>query len=198
MNKNIYNKITLFLLFIFDFFSNIISYVIIFEETIPFNYKTIFNFDFQFILLTQALWFLIFFLFNLYDTRSTLSRFDEIIKIFPAIYFFTVFGVTFDVFGLIDLNIDYKSFLSYGLLFSLILILGRFLIHSFQVLSRLILFLLEMRKMKGILMKRILNLFLLGTIVLMFIKHHPFSIFMTSLSMRVLPISLFQLDMLRR
>ncbi len=132
MNKNIYNKITLFLLFIFDFFSNIISYVIIFEEIIPFNYKTIFNFDFQFILLTQALWFLIFFLFNLYDTRSTLSRFDEIIKIFPAIYFFTVFGVTFDVFGLIDLNIEYKSLLSYGLLFSFILILGRFFIHSFQ------------------------------------------------------------------
>ena len=102
------------------------------KKQFHFNNKTIFNLDFQFILLTQALWFLIFFLFNLYDTRSTLSRFDEVIKIFPAIYLITVFGVTFDVFGLIDLNIDYKSFLSYGLLFSLILILGRFFIHSFQ------------------------------------------------------------------
>ncbi len=78
------------------------------------------------------MWYSIFFFLNLYDTRSTLSRFDEIIKIFPVIYLITVTGVTFDVFGILDLNIEYKSLLSYSLLFSFILILGRFFIHSFQ------------------------------------------------------------------
>ena len=70
--------------------------------------------------------------FNLYDTRSTLSRFDEIIRIFPVIYGISVFGITLDVFGLINLNVDYKSLLSYCLLFSFISMLGRFLIHTFQ------------------------------------------------------------------
>ena len=90
------------------------------------------NFGNQFILFSQTIWFSVFFLFNLYDTRSTLSRFDEIIKIFPVIYLITVIGITFDVFNIIDINIDYKSLLSYSLLFSFILILGRFFIHSFQ------------------------------------------------------------------
>ena len=133
MKKNIYNIITLFFLIAFDLLSNIISYGIIFESFSLFDFKNIiFNIDLQFIILTQVVWSGIFFFFNLYDTRLTLSRFDEIIKIFPVIYLITVIGVTFDVFGLVDLNIEYKSLLSYSLLFSIILILARFFIHSFQ------------------------------------------------------------------
>ena len=133
MNRNRYNTIILSLLIIFDFLSNIISFGIIFDSiNYDNNNRIIFNIDLKFILSTQLLWSSIFFFFNLYDTKSTLSRFDEIIRIFPVIYLVTVIGVTFDVFGLINLNIDYKSLLSYSLLFSIILIFGRFFIHSFQ------------------------------------------------------------------
>ena len=117
----------------FDLLSNIISYGIIFESISLFDFKKIIlNIDLKFVLQTQVLWSSIFFFINLYDTKFTLSRFDEIIKIFPVIYLITIFGITFDVFGLVDLNIEYKSLLSYSLLFSFILILTRFLIHSFQ------------------------------------------------------------------
>ena len=133
MKKNIYNKITLILLIMFDLLSNIVSYGIIFESISLFDFKKIiFSIDLKFVLQTQVLWSSIFFFFNFYDTKFTLSRFDEIIKIFPVIYLITVFGITFDVFGLVDLNIEYKSLLSYSLLFSFILILARFFIHSFQ------------------------------------------------------------------
>ena len=133
MTKKIYNKIIFFLLLLFDYASNLSAYIIIFDGIGYFSFeKMISNFDSQFILFSQLIWFSVFFLFNLYDTRSTLSRFDEIIKIFPVIYLITVIGITFDVFNIIDINIEYKSLLSYSLLFSFILILGRFLIHSFQ------------------------------------------------------------------
>tara|TARA_Y100000591_G_scaffold100043_1_gene84959 strand:- start:2782 stop:4140 length:1359 start_codon:yes stop_codon:yes gene_type:complete len=118
---------------VFDLLSNIISYGIIFESISPFDFKKIiFSIDLKFVFQAQVVWSSIFFFFNLYDTKLTLSRFDEIIKIFPVIYLITVFGITFDVFGLVDLNIEYKSLLSYSLLFSFILILARFFIHSFQ------------------------------------------------------------------
>ena len=55
------------------------------------------------ILYFQLLWFSIFSLFNLYDTRLTLSKFDEVIKIFPIIYGVIVTGISFDVFGFINL-----------------------------------------------------------------------------------------------
>ena len=117
----------------FDLLSNIVSYGIIFESISLFDFKKIiFSIDLKFVFQAQVVWSSIFFFFNLYDTKLTLSRFDEIIKIFPVIYLITVFGITFDVFGLIDLNIEYKSLLSYSLLFSFILILARFFIHSFQ------------------------------------------------------------------
>ena len=88
--------------------------------------------DSYLILYFQLLWFSIFSLFNLYDTRLTLSKFDEVIKIFPIIYGVIVTGISFDVFGFINLDIEYKSLLSYSLLFSFIVIIGRFFIHTFQ------------------------------------------------------------------
>ena len=130
MNKNIYNRIILFLLISFDFASNLIAYNFIFDG-VNFD-KATFILKLQFVLIAQFLWSSIFFFFNLYDTRSTLSRFDEIIRIFPVIYGITLFGITFDVFGFISLKIDYKSLLSYTLLFSFISIFGRFFIHTFQ------------------------------------------------------------------
>ena len=133
MNRNIYNRIIFFLLLSFDFFSNLFAYIVIFDGLRFLDSgQIIYNIETKFIFISQILWYSIFFFLNLYDTRSTLSRFDEIIKIFPVIYLITVTGVTFDVFGILDLNIEYKSLLSYSLLFSFILILGRFFIHSFQ------------------------------------------------------------------
>ena len=117
----------------FDLGSNIISYRLIFEGEVMLNFdeKTSIL-EPQFLIFTQILWSLIFFFFNLYDTKSTLSRFDEILRIFPVIYGIAVVAITVDIFGLINLNIDYKSLLSYCLLFSFISMFGRFLIHTFQ------------------------------------------------------------------
>ncbi len=116
-----------------DFASNLLAFGIIFESVsfLSIN-RIILSLDLKFLFLSQILWTSIFFFFNLYDTKSTLSRFDEIIKIFPVIYGITVLGITIDVFGFINLDIDYKSLLSYGLLFALIAMLNRFLFHTFQ------------------------------------------------------------------
>ena len=133
MNKNIYNRIIFCLLLIFDFFSNLIAYTVIFKGIRFFDSEIFFHgLDSYSILYFQLLWFSIFSLFNLYDTRLTLSKFDEVIKIFPIIYGVIVTGISFDVFGFIDLDIEYKSLLSYSLLFSFIAIIGRFFIHTFQ------------------------------------------------------------------
>ena len=133
LKRKIYNKIVLTLLLLIDFGSNLVAYIIVFDSIKLSSFgNTISDISTSFILLSQLIWSTTFFFFNLYDTRSTLSRFDEIIRIFPVIYGITVVGITFDVFGLINLNIDYKSLLSYALLFSFILIVGRFLIHTLQ------------------------------------------------------------------
>ncbi len=128
MSKNFHKRIIFSLLLVFDLGSNLIAYSLVFDGIEFFDS----NIDSQFILFSQLLWLSIFFFFNLYDTRSTLSRFDEIIKIIPVIYGISVIGITIDVFGLINLNLDYKNLLSYCLLFSFLSTFGRFLIHTFQ------------------------------------------------------------------
>ena len=121
------------LLILIDFVSNTIAFKIVFDTLeFPSLGSAFFNSNFSIILFFQLIWCSIFFFFNLYDTRSTLSRFDEIIRIFPVIYGITFVVITFDVFGFINLDIDYKNLLSYSLLFSFILIIGRFFIHTFQ------------------------------------------------------------------
>ena len=128
-----YSRVFLLFLVIFDFGANIIANIIIFDGIKVSNAgNVIYNFDFLFLLLSQIIWSSIFFFFNLYDTRSTLSRFDEIIRIFPVIYGITVFAITLDIFGFVSLQAEYKSLISYSLVFSSILMMGRFLIHSFQ------------------------------------------------------------------
>ena len=71
---------------------------------------------------------------NLYNPKATLSRFEEILKLVPLIYFTLVFVITLDVFELISLDIGYRNILTYGLIFSGILLVNRLLIHSFQKL----------------------------------------------------------------
>ena len=133
MNKNIYITSILFLLVLFDFSSNLFAYMMVFNGIIFLeNGETFFNLNSKFILFSQLIWSSTFFFFNFYDTRSTLSRFDEIIKIFPVIYGISVLAITLDIFGLINLYVEYKSLLSYCLLFSFFTMIGRFFIHSFQ------------------------------------------------------------------
>ena len=133
MKTIIYSKIILLLLILIDFGSNTIAFKIVFDTIeFPSFGNAFFNSNFSIILFFQLIWCSIFFFFNLYDTRSTLSRFDEIIRIFPVIYGITFVVITVDVFGFINLDIDYKNLLTYSLLFSFILIIGRFFIHTFQ------------------------------------------------------------------
>ncbi|MFL3051569.1 MAG: nucleoside-diphosphate sugar epimerase/dehydratase [Candidatus Neomarinimicrobiota bacterium] len=70
----------------------------------------------------------------MYNTRATLSRFDEIIRLLPIIYSVLVLFIVAHIFGLINMVIDYKEVLIYGLVFSAILIVNRFIIHTIQKL----------------------------------------------------------------
>jgi len=126
LKKSIYNTISLGTLLISDFISGLISYSLFFEV---YNYSLHF---FLIFFMIQLCWFIIFFFANLYDTRATLSRFDEIIRLFPIIYGIIVSFIIFHIFGLTSIDINYKSLLSYGLVFSAILIINRFFIHTIQ------------------------------------------------------------------
>ena len=85
-----------------------------------------------FVFFLQSGWSILFFFANLYDTRATLSRFDEIIRLFPIIYGIIVVFITLHVFGVIKANLDYRFVLTYGLTFSMILMINRFIIHTLQ------------------------------------------------------------------
>ena len=133
MNKKLYNNILIATLIFSDFLSGIFSYSLVF------NYQNLDNFLKGYsseiilsIISLQLLWSGIFFFANLYNTRATLSRFDEIIRLVPIIYTVLVMYITLHVFGVIKFYSDYRNILTYGLIFSMILIINRFIIHSFQ------------------------------------------------------------------
>lgn len=111
-----------------DFLSGSASYIFAFN-----NQK--FNVSIEsliIIFLIQICWSSIFFLANFYNTRATLSRFDEIIRLVPIIYSILFLYITMHVFGIITFYSDYKNILNYGLVYSLLLIVNRFFIHSVQ------------------------------------------------------------------
>ena len=133
MKKSFYNNFLIFVLVLFDFLSNFFSISIISINSSSFSYgSSIFPELFFLAIYTQLFWSIIFLFFNLYDTKATLSRFDEIIKLFPIIYSSLIIYITMDVFGLIKINYDYKIILTYGLLFSSVLMVNRFFIHTIQ------------------------------------------------------------------
>ena len=84
------------------------------------------------VLILHCGWIIIFFFANLYNTRATLSRFDEIIRLVPITYSVLVLFIVVHIFGFINFKIDYKEILTYGLVFSAILIINRFIIHTIQ------------------------------------------------------------------
>jgi len=82
----------------------------------------------------EILWISLFALSNLYDTRATLSRFEEILSIVPTVYFTLIFIITGQVMNLYLLPFELKQILVYGFILSGFLILGRILIHTIQKL----------------------------------------------------------------
>ena len=83
---------------------------------------------------SEILWISLFTLSNLYDTRATLSRFEEILRIVPTVYFTLIFIMTGQVMNVYLIPFDFKQILVYGFIFSGFLILGRILIHTIQKL----------------------------------------------------------------
>ena len=83
---------------------------------------------------SEILWISLFTLSNLYDTRATLSRFEEILRIVPTVYFTLIFIITGQVMNVYLLPFDFKQILVYGFILSGFLILGRILIHTIQKL----------------------------------------------------------------
>ena len=127
MTINKYKYILLVVLVLSDFLSGATAFwLTLFDQS---------KFFLDSILLVLTLhcgWFIIFFFANLYNTRATLSRFDEIIRLVPITYSVLVLFIVVHIFGLINFKIDYKEILTYGLVFSAILIVNRFIIHTIQ------------------------------------------------------------------
>ena len=133
MNKVLYKNILLFILVLSDFLAGAISYIFSFniENYYAYESNSYIN-SLLIILLVQSAWSTIFFFANLYNTRATLSRFDEIIRLVPIIYSVLFIYIAFNVFAVINFHSDYKNILRYGLVFSTVLIINRFIIHSVQ------------------------------------------------------------------
>ena len=122
MNKKFYNNLLLFILILSDFISGIMSLNISFyvQKNFP---SSISQNEFYFILvIVQLCWSIIFFFANLYNTRATLSRFDEIIRLVPIIYSTLFLYIALHVFGIINLYSDFRNILTYGIVFSTLLI----------------------------------------------------------------------------
>ncbi len=133
MNKILYKNILLLILILSDFLAGAISYFLYLNIENHFTFASnSYVKPLVFILLIQSVWFTIFFFANLYNTRATLSRFDEIIRLVPIIYSVLFVYITLNVFGVINYHSDYKNILTYGVVFSTVLIINRFIIHSFQ------------------------------------------------------------------
>ena len=133
MNKKLYNNIFIAILLSSDFLSGVLAFTFSydFENTNFFlsgsDYGSMYT-----IFAIQLSWSAVFFFANLYNPRATLSRFDEIIRLVPIIYSVLFIYIAFNVFGVIKLHSDYKSILVYGIVFSTLLIINRFFIHSVQ------------------------------------------------------------------
>ena len=129
MNRNRYNKNLFGILIFSDIIANFLAIWVIFGNY--YFYNNPMNFLFV-TAITQCFWSPIFYIANLYDTRATLSRFEEIIKIVPIVYTCLIILISAHVFGFFELSINYKNILSYGLTFLGILITNRFFIHTMQ------------------------------------------------------------------
>ena len=80
------------------------------------------------------MWSGLFYFSNLYESRATLSRFEEVIRIVPLIYFTLVIIITLDIFQFSIIAIEYKNIFIYGGIFTSALLINRFIVHSFQKL----------------------------------------------------------------
>ena len=127
MTKNKYNFTLLIVLILSDLFSGAISFWLTLFDQNRFTLESI-----SLVLMLHFCWSIIFFFANLYNTRATLSRFDEIIRLVPITYSVLVLFIVVHIFGIINFRIDYKEILTYGLVFSTILIVNRFIIHTIQ------------------------------------------------------------------
>ena len=133
MNTNLYNKNLFLILVLSDIISGYLALEIILNDyyIIDFGVNPTLNLIFIAIVI-QCFWSPVFYLANLYDTRATLSRFEEIIRIVPVVYTCLVLLISSHVFGLFKYMMDYKDMLSYGLIFLGVLIINRFVIHTIQ------------------------------------------------------------------
>ena len=84
------------------------------------------------LLFIQTTWSTLFYLSNLYDSRATLSRFEEVLHIVPLIYFSLVTIITLDIFQLSIIKIEYRNLFVYGIIFTSGILINRLIIHSFQ------------------------------------------------------------------
>tara|TARA_Y100001958_G_scaffold30445_1_gene19639 strand:+ start:57031 stop:58431 length:1401 start_codon:yes stop_codon:yes gene_type:complete len=133
MNKILYNNVLLSILILSDYISGAIAFNFSFNDQNLYDFTSdLYVHPVAIVFIVQICWSIIFFFANLYDTRATLSRFDEILRLIPIIYSILFLYITMHVFGIIKFHSDYRNILTYGLVFSTLLIINRFIIHSVQ------------------------------------------------------------------
>ena len=122
-----YNYIILIFLLAGDITAGFFAYNIFVGSSIVLSNNIIIDF-----FVIQVIWIGLFYFTNLYNPRATLSRFEEVLKLVPLIYFTLVVIITLDIFQLSLINVEYTVLFSYGLIFASGVLLNRFLIHSLQ------------------------------------------------------------------
>ncbi len=130
INGRTYNRILLAFLLGADIIAGYAAFSLIFKLNV---FQGAWS-SFYWFISIELIWILLFILSNLYDTRATLSRFEEILRIIPLVYLFLVGIITGQVLNLYVLPFEFKSLLVYGFTFSGFLIIGRIIIHTIQKL----------------------------------------------------------------
>ena len=130
VNAKIYNYVLLSTLVGIDVIAGFMAFSIVLSPNLVFGV----NESLQAFLLIEIIWISLFVLSNLYDSRATLSRFEEILRIIPLVYLTLIILITGQVMNVYILPLDFKQILVYGFTFSGLLIVGRIGIHSIQKL----------------------------------------------------------------
>jgi len=120
INGKNYNRILLSVLLSTDFVAGFLAWSVVFNMQLL-NAE---SGQWVWFLCAEILWITMFLAANLYDTRATLSRFEEILKIIPLVYISLVLFISGHVMNYYVIPVNIKQVLVCGFTFSGFLIIG--------------------------------------------------------------------------
>lgn len=130
VNGKTYNRFLILFLLMTDLIAGCLAFSIVLNDgMLPGKSTSIIWF-----ISAEMIWVSVFIFSNLYDTRATLSRFEEILRIIPLVYFTLILLITGQMMDFFTLPFNFKQILVYGFTFSGFLIFGRVIVHTVQKL----------------------------------------------------------------